>query len=152
MTDRPLPFKPGDSVVDSSERVAKVKRVYWDGDEVFFDLYIYSDKGERLGRTSPICGGPRTYEPCCSAVHWSRLEGEPNWPVRVKAVPSGTGRVALVKWAGARNPKPANYVPRKRAGGSFRLPPDDKFRKALEDIANGHNDARRRAKDALGLP
>jgi hypothetical protein len=58
------------------------------------------------------------------------------------------------KWAGTRNPKPANYVPRKRrGGGSFRMPADDsKLRQALEDIANGHNDARRRAKDALGLP
>jgi hypothetical protein len=149
---KPLPFKPGDWVADQGARVAKVKSVYWDGDDVLFDLYIYDDDGRRLGRTSPSMGGPRAYEPCCSANGWTRLMGEPEWPIRVRSVPTGDGKVTLTKWAGHPNPKPANYVKRRRAGGSFRIPPDDKFKKALEEIANGHNDARRRAKDALGLP
>jgi hypothetical protein len=148
-----LPFKPGDWVVDSIERVARVKSVsrFSDG-EVMLDLYMYSDRGDNIGRTSPAMGGPRTYEPCCSALHWTRLEGEPDWPLRVTGVPTGDGKVTLQKWAGERNPKPANYIPRKRRGGSFRVPADDsKLRQALLDIAGGHNDARRRAKDALGL-
>lgn len=151
MLNTMLPFKPGDWVVDSSERVALVKSVYRDGSEVFFDLYIYSDNGERLGRTSPVLGGPRAYEPYCSTAHWSRLEGQPDWPIRVKSIPTGDGRVTLARWAGNRNPKPANYIPRKRRGGSVRIPPDDRLRKALEDIANGHNDARQRARQALGI-
>jgi hypothetical protein len=145
-------FKPGDWIVDEGERVARVKSVSkFDGKE-YLDLYIYSDRGENLGRRSPAMGGPRTFEPCCSAEGWSRLEREPDWPIKVKGIPTGDGKVTLQKWAGTRNPKPANYVPRKRAARSFRIPPDDKFKKALEDIAAGHNDARRRAKDALGLP
>jgi hypothetical protein len=149
-----FPFKPGDWVVDFGERVARVKGVSRFAGDVYLDLYMYSDRGDNLGRTSPAMGGPRAYEPCCSAEGWTRLEREPDWPIKVKGIPTGDGKVVLQKWAGTRNPKPANYVPRKRrGGGSFRLPADDsKLRQALQDIANGHNDARRRAKDALGLP
>jgi hypothetical protein len=87
----PFPFKPGDWVVDSGERVAKVKGVSRFNGDVYLDLYIYSDRGERIGRTSPVMGGPRTYEPCCSAEGWERLEGEPDWPIKVQWVPDGSG-------------------------------------------------------------
>jgi hypothetical protein len=52
----PFPFKPGDWVVDSGERVAKVKGVSRFNGDVYLDLYIYSDRGERIGRTSPVDG------------------------------------------------------------------------------------------------
>lgn len=155
MSEQPYPFKPGDWVVDDCERVAKVKGVSRYRGDVYLDLYIYSDRGERIGRQSPAMGGPRTFEPGCSAKGWSRLAGEPEWPITVKAIPDGKGKVTLSKWAGQRNPNPANYVPRKRAAYRFQRfldPSNERLRKALEDIANGHNDARRRAKDALGLP
>lgn len=155
MTDEPYPFKPGDWVVDEGERVAKVKGVSRFNGDVYLDLYIYADDGRRIGRQSPAMGGPKTYEPCCSAEGWSRLKGEPDWPINVKWVPNSRGGVEARKWAGYRNPNPANYVPRKRAAYRFQRtldPSNERLRKALLDIANGHNDARRRAKDALGLP
>lgn len=146
----PLPFKPGDWVVDLSERVALVKGVSRFQDEVLLDLYMYSLRGERIGRTSPACGGPRTYEPCCSAEGWERLDGEPDWPIKVKAVPTGDGHVTWKLWAGKRNPEPANYVPRERRGGRRIRFDDSKLRRALEQIADGHNDARALANKVLG--
>jgi hypothetical protein len=157
VAEEPYPFKPGDWVVDQGERVAKVKGVSRFNGDVYLDLYIYANDGQRIGRQSPAMGGPKTYEPCCSAEGWSRLEREPDWPIKVQWVPDGSGRVTMQRWAGNRNPKPANYVPRKRKANWYRFqavrdPSDESLRKALEEIANGHNDARRRAKDALGLP
>lgn len=104
----PFPFKPNDWAVDSGERIAKVLRVHRFEDEMLFDLCIYARNGNRVGRESPICGGPRTYEPMCSMEGWQRI-AEPDWPVSIQNRPDGT----MGYWAGTRLP-PANYVPRKR--------------------------------------
>ncbi|WP_296540149.1 hypothetical protein [Rhizorhabdus sp.] len=144
-----FPFKPGDWVAEpGTERVAKVKSVYEGAPgEVLLDLVIFSDKGDKLGRTSPICGGPRTFEPACSAQWWERIE-EPRFPIQMKWVPNGKGGSTLQRWAGKRLP-PANWRKPARRAGIILIPPDDEFRKALETIAAGHNDARALAAEVL---
>lgn len=103
-----FPFKPNDWAVDGTERVARVLRVHNFERQMLFDLVIYSRDGRQIGRQSPACGGPRTYEPMCSMEGWERI-AEPHWPLTIKWRPDGT----LGYWAGTRLP-PANYVPRKR--------------------------------------
>lgn len=152
MMTKPHPFKPGDWVVDDRERVAKVKQVHWWDDEALLDLWIYEDSGHRVGRESPALGGPKTYEPMCSCEFWHRLEGEPEWPVQVKWVDQDDGTVAMKKFAGPRASGPANYAPRPRKpryAGRI-LDNRNELRKALEAIADGHNDARRLARETLG--
>lgn len=151
MDDAPLPFKPGDWAAGSGERVARVKRVYWDGDEALLDLVIYDWRGEKVGRESPACGGPRTFEPACTAAYWERI-AEPTFPIGQKWVPNDQGGVTARMWAGDRLP-PGAYVPtpRKRGVGRQRDYEKELLRLALKQIADGDNDARATARKALGL-
>ena len=145
MTQDILPFRPSDWVVNSAERVAQVKRVYRDGVEVLLDLVLYDKDGNRTGRESPACGGPRTFEPACDASGWERIE-RPSFPLEVHYVPVGDKQV-LKLWAGKRLP-PAEYRPiPPRAGGW--VSENATFRRALKMIADGHNDARTLAANAL---
>jgi hypothetical protein len=144
----PFPFMPSDWVADESERIGRIKAVYGEPGEVLLDIVLYDHSGERIGRMSPACGGPRTFEPACSGEHWRRVK-EPNFPLVPKWVEDG-GRQTLKISAGptlppvAWTPKPkkARYVPR---------PDDQRFKRALQEIADGHNDARQLAKDTLKL-
>lgn len=149
------PFRPGDWVWDGS-RPATVKRVYDDGSgEVLLDLVIYSRDGEKLGRQSPACGGPRTFEPACSANGWQRI-AQPKWPIEPKWVEDGYGKRTAQLFVGPVLP-PAEWSPPKRRSPSFavfmskQLREDNRmYRRALEAIADGHNDARNLACIALG--
>lgn len=142
-----FPFAPRDWVSDSSDRIAQVKAVY-EGDpgEVLLDLVYYDRSGERLGRVSPPEGGPRTFEPACSAEGWERVS-EPYFPIQLRGVPSGDGRSVLRFWAGERLP-PAKW--RRRPAKMRSATQNNRYRAALEEIAAGHNDARARARQALG--
>lgn len=144
-----LPFRPGDWAQDGADRVARVLRVYEDRGEVVFDLIMFGDNGDKLGRVSPACGGPRTFEPYCSIDGWRRIK-EPEFPLTLKWVSDGNGGRVARRWAGETQP-PANYTPKPRRVAFVRRPADDPIRKALEEIAAGHNDARQLAKDTLGL-
>lgn len=141
-TADPLPFRPRDWVADDGGRVAKVRDVYRDRGELLLDLVIYDRSGEKVGRESPAMGGPRSFEPCCSAEGWRRI-AEPDFPISLKWV----GGVARY-WPG-ETIGPANWIRPARKGGAARLP-DDRLRRALEAIANGHNDARALAAETLG--
>jgi hypothetical protein len=72
------------------------------------------------------------------------------FPIEIKSIPIGNGRVTWKYWAGNTLP-PANYVPRKRRG-VIRAAEDDRLRKALQEIADGHNDPRALARSVLGKP
>ena len=152
MDDFLFPFKPGDWVIDNGigTKIAKVKGIdLHSNGEVTMDLWMYSRDGIRLGRVSPIEGGPRTFEPCCSIEGWSRI-AEPNFPITLKWVPRGRdGAMVGVFWAGDPLP-PANWKKRKHQAraGTFT---DKHLREALEQIATGHNDATRVAREALRL-
>ena len=56
-------------------QIAKVRDVH-PGDDAL-DLIFYSGSGERIGRLSPAAGGPKTFEPFCSAVTWVQIEPPP---------------------------------------------------------------------------
>ena len=146
----PLPFKPNDWVSNNADNIARVKKVYRDGGEVLLDLVMYDWKGKMLGRVSPSCGGPRTFEPCCAVEGWYRV-AEPKFPLQCIFVPDGTGKSIARHWAGERLPA-ANWTPPARPSRVVaRNPHDpDPIRQALEQIADGHNDARQLAKDTLG--
>lgn len=144
-----FPFRPRDWVTDDSGNVARVRSVY-EGipGEVLFDLVVFDRKGERVGRKSPTMGGPRTFEPACSVVGWHRIK-EPDFPLQLMWVSGENGKRRAQWHTGAHLP-PANWrKPPSRSrglGGLF----DDKFRRALEAIADGHNDARGLASQTLG--
>lgn len=151
----PLPFRPGDWVVDQNENPAQVKAVYemarldGQGTEVLFDLIRYDRDGDKLGRVSPSMGGPRSFEPACSIEGWRRI-AEPSFPISPQWVPDGEGNVVSRYWAGPSLPL-ANYVPRKRRGRASKptLIFDEDFEKALKAIADGHNDPRALARSVL---
>lgn len=143
VTDEPLPFKPGDWACNADATPAIVKRVYRDDGEVLLDLVLYDTRtGKKLGRVSPACGGPRAFEPACAADGWTRISA-PVFPIEPRWVDQGDGRKTLQLYAGKPLP-PANWTPPKRRAAAARLTvtDDDQFRRALELIARGHNDAR----------
>lgn len=158
MTAVTFPVKPGDWVSSSDGRPAKVKAVYECSGEILADLVLYSRKGARVGRESPACGGPRTFEPACSLEGWHRIT-EPVFPLELKWIPTGKGSVVGGYCAG--NPLPARqYTPnprRLRGSGSINQKIADLayreanvFRDALQLIADGHNDPRTLAAYVLG--
>jgi hypothetical protein len=103
MEDEVYPVKPGDWVEHKyiDGRLAKVKDVYIDSEGTCVDLVLYDRKGVKVGRESPACGGPRTYEPACDYANWKRIE-EPRFPIEIKWVPDGKGRVAAGYSTGAK--------------------------------------------------
>ena len=144
-----FPFKPRDWVSDNSGRVARVRTVYEGSPgEVLFDLVIYDREGTMVGRESPHMGGPRTFEPACATDGWHRIS-EPTFPIALKWVNEGKRRTARY-YAGDPLP-PANWKKPKRRSRSRLLGIiNDPYRKALEKIADGHNDARGLAAETLG--
>lgn len=146
-----LPFKPGDWVADSAEQIGRVKSVHgesaFEPGAILLDIVMYDRQGNKLGRVSPSLGGPRTFEPCMNAANWRRI-AEPDFPISLKWVPDKDGKVTARYWAGDTLP-PANWTPRPRRARYVARPNDDRLRKALRLIADGHNDARQLAKDTL---
>lgn len=68
---------------DRCERpqIGRVKDAYNDafGNRgLLLDIVIYSHTGQRIGRESPALGGPRGFEPACSAEFWEPIE-EPDF-------------------------------------------------------------------------
>ena len=54
----------------------------WDGqDDHLANVVLYSPEGQRIGRSSPAEGGPKTFEPACDMTHWGRIR-EPDFPLR----------------------------------------------------------------------
>jgi hypothetical protein len=141
-----FPTKPGDWVSDGHQ-VAQVKAVDWDGTEVVVDLVFYANNGEKLGRVSPAMGGPRTFEPSCSWRYWHRVH-EPDFPIQISGIPEADGRVRIDYFHGDPLPERQWKKPVRR---SKRLSTvrDEKHRRALEQIAAGHNDARGLAQSVL---
>lgn len=145
-----FPYKPGDWVADQSDNVAKVRDVYDCEGEILLDLVMYDRNGEKIGRISPACGGPRNYEPACSASIWERIEA-PVFPLTLKWIPQEDGGKTARYWTGKRLP-PAQWQRKPRKIKiSLKEQENPDFRKALEAIASGHNDPRRLAQEILGL-
>ena len=139
-----FPFRPGDWVADVNERVGRVKTVGWChfGHEVILDIILYSHNGDKTGRESPACGGPRTFEPACSARYWHRI-AEPHFPIAIRWVEDEKGLKYARHYAGETLP-PANWKKPVRKA-KFRIPEtNDRFtREELARIAehfSGAND------------
>lgn len=149
--DAPYPFKPRDWVACKGDhsRLAKVRGVARDEKgNVLLDLWLYAADGSRVGRESPACGGPRTYEPSCDAEGWERIS-PPDFPVRICWVEDEHGRRVARHVAGTVLP-PAEWRPSAPRVAAANPPKDDRLRAALEAIAAGHNDPRRLAQEVLG--
>ncbi len=98
-----LPVRPKDWISNEAGRVAMVKAVDVIDGKVVVDLWLYDDRGRRTGRESPVCGGPRTFEPSCDWIGWHRID-KPTFPVPIKWVPNDEGGVTAAKVAGKRMP------------------------------------------------
>ena len=116
-TDESLPLRGGCWVMQGTGtgiRVAKVKACYRMGGEILLDLWMYARDGERLGRTSPVCGGPRSFEPACAFEGWVRIE-EPAFPPRPAWVPTGDGEARTMGYSGTKVIPFGRFLPRKPA-------------------------------------
>jgi hypothetical protein len=60
---------------DYHPRIAKVRDAYPDHNAL--DLIFFSGTGERIGRVSPAMGGPKGFEPFCSAELWVEIDAPP---------------------------------------------------------------------------
>ncbi len=140
------PVKPGDWVVSDGDEIAMVKSVHWDN-EVLVDLYIYSRDGNKVGRTSPIEGGPRTFEPACAYRFWRRIEA-PRFPIAMVWIDNGNGRRSAGYDFGPTLPPREWKRPKRRR--FLAPPPKDAMVEALKAIAAGHNDPRALARKVLG--
>jgi hypothetical protein len=141
-----FPFKPGDWVQDGCDRIAKIKDVWEDRGQVLLDLVMFDHSGDKLGRVSPVMGGPRTFEPACSAQGWERI-AKPDFPIVMTWRDNGNGTVSPRMWGGDRLP-PANWKKRQRKTAVV-VRSDDRIRRALQAIADGHNDPRTLALEVL---
>jgi hypothetical protein len=156
-----LPIVQGDWVYrpGGAFEVARVRQAYWDGGKVYADLVPYSLDGESIGRQSPIEGGPKAFEPFCLITDngWIRIE-RPRFPLRPAVIGRsiGDGRrvmemTVLYDGFGGAAEKPLRTKVRRQSRD--RASPhakDSRLRRALEKIADGHNDARALAQQALG--
>lgn len=64
--------------VASYEQIGKVLMIHDDGS---LNIAIYSRDGNRLGRTSPLMGGPKSFEPCCGPDGWEKIN-KPSFPLK----------------------------------------------------------------------
>lgn len=62
------------------EQLGIVKEFYEDEEGNLVDIILYDRNGNKVGRSSPHCGGPRTFEPCCEAEGWKEIE-KPKFPL-----------------------------------------------------------------------
>ncbi len=72
----------GDYTDDISPIFGKVKDLMEEPDGWFINLIVYAPHGERIGRRSPVCGGPASFEPFVPADRFKRIE-KPVFPIRV---------------------------------------------------------------------
>lgn len=82
--DHVLPVASGDWVATERGRTFQVGRVRGSRIEhdgtVLMDVVIYDADGNKVGRTSPDMGGPRSYEPSIPFEGWRRIE-RPVFPI-----------------------------------------------------------------------
>ena len=77
LMESPPRFKIKDWITNWQE-IGRIKHIHDDGS---LDIVIYSREGKKIGRTSPIRGGPSGFEPCCNPDVWVVIE-EPYFPLR----------------------------------------------------------------------
>lgn len=118
-----FPARAGDWIAqgETMVRVVQIKRIYDDhlnGTREFLaDLILFDLKGNKIGRESPVEGGPRTFEPACSLVGWQRIE-KPDFPIKMVWENRGDGlqRIFLrsIEKKSCLHPTTAIYTPEQR--------------------------------------
>ena len=101
--DGPFPVKKGDWVAmkDTPSKVGIVKNVYLDPfmesdrNKFLVDVTMYNGSGDCVGRISPHCGGPKTFEPAMPWELFERIE-KPYFPITVKRIQTGDGKSTLM--------------------------------------------------------
>lgn len=90
-----LPVGPGDWIesTDYEPKIARVRRAYWGTDwqgveRCHMDIALYGLVGDKVGRTSPPEGGPKSYEPYISYEGWRRIR-KPDFPLKLLWLPDG---------------------------------------------------------------
>jgi hypothetical protein len=119
--ERVLPIAQGDWVATTYDsmtiEIGRVRQSWWKGDEVLMNIVLYAASGATLGRTSPACGGPKSFEPAVLFDdHWQRIE-RPQFPLQLVDAtipcPDKPGWATMVltyyhKGDGSLAPKPSN--------------------------------------------
>jgi hypothetical protein len=127
--ERVLPIAQGDWVATTYDsmtiEIGRVRQSWWKGDEVLMNIVLYAASGATLGRTSPACGGPKSFEPAVLFDdHWQRIE-RPQFPLQLVDAtipcPDKPGWATMVltyyhKGDGSLAPKPVRFKRRKRSG------------------------------------
>jgi hypothetical protein len=98
-TDTIYPLTRGDYIIRKYDnRLARVRSIWWDDYEKEFcmNLSIVSAEGADMGRVSPACGGPTTFEPAITfrPDEYERID-IPSFPISValKWVDGGDGKL-----------------------------------------------------------
>ena len=143
ITIHPLPAKPGDWVMGPPENpcVAKVKDICWFDGQVHVDLVFHDWNGHRIGRKSPACGGPRTYEPMVPWQGWHRIR-KPVFPILAKWLPNENGSSSLGYDTGLPLPDRSWIRIEKQVREAMTPSSCDLLLTACRAIAAGHNDPR----------
>lgn len=74
-------FQKGDWVAEAGVNrpcFGMIRQVWQDGS---IDIIMYAYTGERVGRVSPPEGGPVSFEPCCTAEHYAKID-KPQFPLK----------------------------------------------------------------------
>lgn len=133
-----LPIVQGDWVAwtgdSSSIQIGRVRQANWDrepGGAVVMDVVLYHTSGEVEGRSSPACGGPKSFEPAVTfgeEAGWQRIE-KPDFPLNLeyKSVPSQDKPgwftlVATFYHKDGLSPKPARTKRKKQSSDYPRQP------------------------------
>lgn len=119
---RPLPVKKNDWVQSRHDpgTVGRVRDCYPDPSDprkILIDVWMYHRDGRNLGRVSPECGGPKTFEPALDYEDWQRTS-EPQFPLQLVWKPQDDG-TRVTAWSGGQKILPDRaYVPKPRAPSS----------------------------------
>ena len=74
-------MKKGDWIFDGCDQIGKAASdPYEICGQFHVDVTLYNRAGDRVGRLSPPMGGPRHFEPACSAADWMVIE-KPRFPL-----------------------------------------------------------------------
>lgn len=74
-------MQKGDWIFDGCDSFGKAKSdIYEVCGRMHVDVVLYARSGERIGRMSPPMGGPRHFEPACSAEDWTVVK-KPKFPL-----------------------------------------------------------------------
>lgn len=77
-------MRKGSWVFNGNDQIGVVLNTYMDciepSEGLLLDIALYDRDGELIGRESPAMGGPKGFEPACTAIHWQEIK-KPRFPL-----------------------------------------------------------------------